>query len=124
MTTALLSDPTLDALKRFEDPSLWVVRRAVPVLDVHEERDENGELLYEVTLDDLYEFAATGNRRERETGDCSLLVIGHLQKDQRDESGQVILRAHELSQPKRAGYARNWAVGQFGPQKKAALVAD
>src|SRR5262245_30333925 len=111
MTTAVLSDPTLESLKRFEDESLWVVRRGVPVVDPHDgPEDAEGNPQYRVSTATLYEIAANCNRREAETGDVTPLVLGHLQKDVRDKDGQVIQRAYEAGQPKLVGYARNYHV--------------
>jgi hypothetical protein len=106
-----MTDAANQALARFADPSLWVVRDAVPVFDEHEETE--GKKLRRFDRAKLQQIADNCNRRERTTGDVCPLVIGHTLDGQ-----------PEQNQPRRVGYARNFRVGTFGPANKVGILAD
>lgn len=125
------ADPTLDSLMKFDDPTLWEIIDNVPVFDEHTEerkeivrgadgkplRDTNGEPKVKKTLvrfdrRRLTEIADASNRRERETGDCCPLIIGHTNPDRPEtEQGELV------------GYARQFRLGQFGPARKLAILS-
>lgn len=113
-----MSDPTLDALAQFEDESQWKIIPDVPLFDVHQEKNEKGEVVRDITPDFLQELADTCNLREEATGDVSPSGAGHLL---RDPDGKPV---KETDQPAIWAYYRNFHVGEFGPSKKTALLAD
>lgn len=94
------ADATLDSLKKFTDPSLWEVRRDVPVFDEHDDYDEAK----------LQAIAENCNRRESATGDACPLIIGHT--------------VQGGPEPEVVGFARNFKVGAFGPKAKRGILAD
>lgn len=117
------TDPTLDSLRRFEDPSLWEVFENVPVFDEHDETQEveqqghdgRPRTVTQVVRFDrrrLEQIAANCNAREARTGDVAPVTVGHTHKG-----------TDETQQPPIVGYARRYTVGPFGPQGKLAVAA-
>ncbi len=100
---AAATDTSLEAMKRFDDRSRWVVKPGVPVFDEHDA----------FSKDRLELIAANCNLREKKTGDACPIVIGH-----------TIPGAPEADQPSAVGYARNFRVGTFGPSKKVGILSD
>lgn len=92
-------DAATASLEKFKDPDLWVVRHGVPVFDVHDD----------YTPDKLAVIAENCNRRERVTGDPCPITVGHVR---------------DGAEPPVVGFARNFAVGKFGPSQKDGILAE
>jgi hypothetical protein len=107
-----MADPSMDALRQFDDPSKWVIRDNVPIFDEHDEFDKDGKLVRRFDRQALEIIAQNNNRREATTGDLCPIAIGH-----------TVRGAPESSQPKISGFARKFRVGHFGPQKKLAILS-
>jgi hypothetical protein len=110
-TVAANSDPTLDFLAQFDDPSRWVVVADAPICRPHRrvvKRPDGGEDVVEVTEADLPRIADEIERRERESGVVPIMTIGH-----RRQSDPAF---PERNQPPVVGFARKARVGTFGPQ--------
>jgi len=105
-------DPTVTTLDRFSDPDLWEIRDAVPIFDEHEERDQTGAIVRQFGLAELEEIASNCNRREIETADAVPLMLGHTRPG-----------IAETEQPPIVGYARQFRVGKFGPEKRNCILA-
>ncbi len=116
-------DATLLAKQRVLDPTKFTLVQAVPVFREHEivQKDKKtGEVTkrIEVNREKLREIAEENNRRIAESGDMTPVCIGHTR---RDKDG-IPLPATE--QPPVIAYARNYRVGEFGPQKVSCILAD
>lgn len=72
------------------------------IFDEHDLTDDKGNKLFSVTKDVLEEIAENNNRRIRETGDYSPIVIGHTRNG-----------VSEDKQPKVVGYAAHYKVKPF-----------
>ena len=92
-------------------PGEYINKEDVFVLDPHTLKNSSGQTLVNVTESMLKKIADNQNKRVRETGDATPLVIGHT----RDE-------AHEHEQPEVVGYATNWKVKKFFKTGKSALA--
>ncbi|VTS08553.1 nucleotide exchange factor GrpE [Tuwongella immobilis] len=109
------TDPTLEFLRRFNDPNLWVVERAVPIFKPHKRSKKlpNGQVAsIEVTAGDIPEIAQQMVQLER-SGTPARITEGHLKPD-----------LPESMQPDLLGFCRSPRVGRFGPQQELAVVAD
>lgn len=93
--------------------SRWLRKKAVPILDEHTLKDDDGEELMEVDATKLQEIADKNNRRIAETGDLTPVIIGHTLDDKA-----------EKEQPEIVGYAHNFRVAPFKHTGRKALVAD
>ncbi len=116
-------DATLEAARRFEDPTLFSVKRAIPVFREHQivQRDKKtGKVIrrVEVNRKKLEEIAEENNRRIAESGDLAPVCIGHTLKD----ADGVPLPANR--QPEIVAYAKNFRVGEFGPKRISCILAD
>lgn len=109
------SDPTLDFLRRLDDPSQWVIVRGVPIFKEHERTDRDGKLLYKVGQAELEKAVRQYQRLAAEYGVVPRITIGHVNTDR---------NAPETAQPEVVGYARNLRIGQFGPAQTLAVLAD
>lgn len=105
--TATVEDPTLQALDTLDDPSKYIVRRAVPIFCEHDD-PITGEKWTRAKLETL---ARNTNRRESEEGVPMSIVIGHTPGRKEEDIQHV-------------GYARNHRVARFGPKKKLGIVCD
>src|SRR5262245_5234080 len=106
-------DPTMEFLKRLEDPSLWKIQRQVPVGIPHrrqapDPKNPNGPpLSIEITEADFPSIIQHLQQREQLFGVVPVLTIGHrVQND---------LKFNERNQPDIIGYARDYEIGTFGP---------
>jgi hypothetical protein len=114
---AAKTDPTLDFLAQFDDPSRWVVVNDAPICRPHRRsvrRPDGGEDVVEVTVADLARIASEMQWRERESGVVPVMTIGHRQ--QNDPAFP------ETEQPPVVGFARNARVGTFGPRNIPCVV--
>jgi hypothetical protein len=91
----------------------WLTKRAVPILDEHVLRDDEGQVITEVDEARLQEIAKKNNQRVAQTGDLTPIVIGHTKDDTAEEQ-----------QPEIVGYACNFRVAPFRKTGRKALVAD
>ncbi len=101
------TDPTLDALKRLDEPGAFVIRRNVPIFMEHEDA-VSGDKVDKARLQELAEI---NNRRTRESGTPGSIVIGHTPGRKEEEIQHV-------------GYKKNYHVGVFGPKQKLGLLCD
>lgn len=101
------SDPTLDALKRLDEPGAFIVRKNVPIFMEHDDAVAGTK----VDKARLQELAEINNRRTRESGTPGSIVIGHTPGRKEEEIQHV-------------GYKKNYHVGTFGPEQKLGLLCD
>ena len=118
-----MADATLLARKRILDPTQFTLLKGVPVFREHtivRRSKKTGKVIHRVEVDreKLQEIAEENNRRVRESGDMAPVCIGHTRKDDKG----VPLPAKD--QPEVIAYARNFRVGEFGPKKIPAILAD
>lgn len=99
--------------------SLVAIPEEVAVLDEHDLKDEDGQLITRLTPEKLQRIADNNNKRIDDTGDYCPIVIGHT-KDDDPERGIVI---HEKDQPEIIGYAGPFRVKKFFKTGKKAIFA-
>jgi hypothetical protein len=111
------ADPTMEFLRRLDDPTLWHVKRNVPIFVPHERRtkgkDGKVRVLYSLTEKDLHKIVARYQRQKATVGVVPRITIGHTRTD-----------APESEQPELVGFARDLRVGRFGPEKRIAILCD
>lgn len=100
-----VTDPTMQALSKLDEPGAFVVRKGVPIFMEHEADGEK------VDRNRLEELAAINNRRSKEDGTPGSLVIGHTPGRKEED---II----------HCGFHKNYRVEEFGPKKKLGLLAD
>lgn len=106
------TDPTMASLELFKDESRWEIVRNVPVFVPHVRKDDEGKKLYGVDANRLSAIKAVNNERAKVDGVLSKLIIGHTPKEK------------SSARPRIVGWAKDYRVGTFGPEKKIALVVD
>lgn len=109
-----MADRATESLKHILESGEYAKIDGVPIFDEHSEFDKKGNLLRKFSRTELQHIADACNNRERTTGDLSPLGPGHTRDDV----------ASEEDQPAVFGYARNYRVGTFGPEKKLGLLCD
>lgn len=115
------ADPTLDSLARFEDPSLWVIVRNVPVFDEHDEVNEKGEVIRHFGRSELERIAESTNRLRAASAVVPKITLGHT-LTRNPKTGE---QPRETDQPPIVGYApKGLRLGTFGPARKLALLTD
>lgn len=98
-------DPTLNALKRLDEPGAFIVHKRVPIFMEHEADGEK------VDRSRLEQLAAVNNRRVQEDATPGSLIIGHTPGRKEEDLVNV-------------GYHKNYEVAEFGPRNKLGLLAD
>lgn len=89
----------------------------VAVLDEHDLKDEDGQMIARLSPDKLQRIADNNNKRIKDTGDYCPIVVGHT-KD--DGEGKVV---HERDQPEVIGFAGPFTVKKFFKTGKKAIFA-
>ena len=119
MVAAAQYDPTLESLRRFDDPGLWKIIPNVPIFDEHDEYGKDGKITRRFDQRKLQEIVTKTERLERESGVIPKITIGHtIGRDVK--TGQ---QPRETDQPPIVGYARQLHLGRFGPRKKLGILA-
>jgi hypothetical protein len=104
-------------MERFDNESLWVIVRDVPVFDEHRETAQKAADGNEVwpaedfDRDELEAYARSMNARDK-AGTPAPITIGHTTSD-----------PNEKHQPEIVGYARDFKVGRFGPKNRLGILA-
>jgi hypothetical protein len=83
--------------------SEFITVRNVPILDEHDMKDDDGDVIMKLDESKLHMIADRNNRRVKETGDWIPIVIGHT-KDETDS---------EEDQPEIVGFAHQFEVKPF-----------
>jgi hypothetical protein len=112
------SDPTLLAIARLDDPSLYEVTRHVPIFKAHTKkakRADGSEYEIKVTDADLPEIAQNMKDLEEEDGVLSRIVDGHIRPDP---------NVPESEQPGLLGYQAHPHVGRWGPDQQLGVLVD
>lgn len=86
--------------------------KGLPVFDAHDEYDAKGNLVRRFDRKKLEDICKKCNKRT-ETGDLSPFGPGHTDPDKAEDQ-----------QPLPYGFVGNYRVGEFGPAKKPAILAD
>lgn len=107
-----IMDHSTKALKDITEGEDYVRVPNVAVFDAHDEFDSAGNLVRRFGKSELQEICDTTNAR-CEAGDLSLLTYGHTIPD-----------APEEKQPQPRGYANNFQVNEFGPEKRLGILCD
>ncbi len=120
-----MADATTRSLERILASGQYEVEPDVPLFDAHTDYDEKGEPLRVFDEKKLRQIADECNERAKRTGDLSPFGPGHLLYDQKDpKTGMVTYKAKETDQPPVWGFFHNFRVGEFGPEKVKAILAD
>jgi len=119
MVAAAQYDPTLESLRRFDDPGLWKIIPNVPIFDEHDEYGKDGKITRRFDQRKLQEIVTKTERLERESGVIPKITIGHTLTTNA-KTGQ---QPRETDQPPIVGYARQLHLGRFGPRKKLGILA-
>jgi hypothetical protein len=102
-------DPTLDFLRRLDDPAQFIRVDNVPVFRAHQRGGKNGDTV-KIADADLGTILWNTQRLEVEDGVVGRLTLGH-----------TIPGAPQTQQPPIVGYVRFTEVGRFGPGGKPAI---
>lgn len=98
-------DPSLDAIRKLDEPDAFIVRQGVPIFMEHEADGEK------VGRQRLEELASINNRRVKEDATPGSIIIGHTPGRKEEELINV-------------GFHKNYRVAEFGPKNKLGLLAD
>lgn len=93
------------------DPSKFKVVRDVPIVDTFEL--SRGDHDYQIDDQFLIDLVAHSNKREKETGDCPVLLLGHHKDGEKEEE-----------QPRVVGFAKNLRIRPLGKTGRNAAVGD
>ncbi len=118
-----MADATLQALARVDDPARYTKVAGAPIFREHVivKRDKKtGKEIKRVVVDKakLQKIAEENNLRARDSGDLCPIVAGWHTKD---EDGRP--RPPDKLPPL-IGYAKNFRVGEFGPNNVPCILAD
>lgn len=106
-------DAATKSLNHITKSGEFSVIKDVPVFDEHDEFDADGKLIRKFDRKALQKIVDECNRRAESSGDLSPFGPGH-----------TIAGAKEHEQPPTYGYAKNYRVGTFGPEKKLGILVD
>ena len=88
------------------------ITKEIAILDEHDLVDDKGDVVMSIDAKKLYQIAENNNRRVKETGDSTPIVIGHTKDG-----------ASEDTQPEIVGWAENFTVKNlFNTGRKAIFV--
>ncbi len=110
------SDPTMEFLRKLDQPQHWHVKRNVPIFVPHTRKvmeDGKARVLYQITEADLHRIVAVYKRQFSKVGVPPRITIGHTQREK-----------PESAQPELVGFAQNLRVGRWGPERKLGILCD